>query len=604
MNTLKPESAWMTNYNDVTPGSLADYVALTSGQFAPCQTGGPCGAQNVPSIFSQLGDGAWKDWNESMPSNCYPTVAGSESTLNAYKQGHNPALYYAGLPCSTYDVPAGTTGPDDMSYFNNALAAGNVPEYNLVSPNLCEDSYHSCNGVNIITEYDNFLKKEIPLIEASPAFGSNGVIFATYDEGYVPTHNPNTMMDVIGPQVQVGTYAGDYDHYSTLATIEQGLGLPCLANACTASALSVFGNVPPPPSVSISQPAADSTVAGTVTVSGTAAETGATISQVQVSVDGGTPVTATGTTSWSTSIDTTALADGTHTITATATAVGGGTAAASEQVTVQNGVPSPQVSITQPANNSTVSGTLTVSGTASASAGIASVQVSVDSGAQQAATGTTNWTASIDTSALTNGTHMINVQATDIDGNVGTASVTVTVSNTSTVTSCPATPAGTTELSGNLSLETSQTGWTGIYNSNSVPARVKPAGGSYDGSWALQVAPKNAGAAGVNNANPIWVPGAPGAATTAGHVYTGSAFVAASATGEKVTLVVRETTPQGTSVSSHATTVTLGDTGWHQITSAYTAKATGDLIRYSLYASNFASSGQHFLADCMSLQTP
>jgi hypothetical protein len=511
MNTLKPESAWMTNYNDVTPGSLADYVALTSGQFAPCQTGGPCGTQNVPSIFSQLGDGAWKDWNESMPANCYPTVAGSESTLNAYKQGHNPALYYTGLPCSTYDVPAGTTGPDDMSYFNDALAAGTVPEYNLVSPNLCEDSYHSCNGANIITEYDNFLKKEIPLIEASPAFGSNGVIFATYDEGYVPTRNPNTMMDVIGPQVQAGTYAGDYDHYSTLATIEQGLGLPCLANACTASALPVFGNVPQSPSVSITQPAAGSTVSGAVTVSGTAAETGAPISQVQVSVDGGTPVTATGTTSWSTSIDTTALADGTHTI---------------------------------------------------------------------------------------------NVQATDTDGNVGTASVTVTVSNTSTVTSCPATPAGTTELSGNLSLETSQAGWTGAYNSNSVPTRVNPAGGSYDGAWALQVAPKKAGAAGVNNASPIWVPGAPGAATTAGHVYVGSAFVAASTTGEKITLLVRETTPKGTAVSSHATTVTLSGTSWHQITSAYTAKATGDLIRYSLYASNFASSGQHFLADCMSLQTP
>jgi phosphatidylinositol-3-phosphatase len=510
MNTLKPESAWMTDYNDVTPGSLADYVALTSGQFAPCQTGGPCGTQNVPSIFSQLGDGAWKDWNESMPSNCYPTVAGSESALNAYKQGHNPALYYAGLPCSTYDVPAGTTGPDDMSYFNDALAAGTVPEYNLISPNLCEDSYHSCNGANIITEYDNFLKKEIPLIEASPAFGSNGVIFATYDEGYVPTHNPNTMMDVVGPQVQVGTYSGDYDHYSTLATIEQGLGLPCLANACTASALPVFGNVPQ----------------------------------------------------------------------------------------------SPSVSITQPANNSTVSGTLTVSGTASAGAGIASVQVSVDGGAPQAATGTTNWTASIDTSALTNGTHTISVQATDTDRNVGTASVTVAVSNTSTVTSCPATPAGTAELSGNLSLETSQTGWTGVYNSNSVPARVKPAGGSYDGAWALQVAPKKAGAAGVNNASPIWVPGAPGAATTAGHVYTGSAFVAASTTGEKITLLVRETTPKGTAVSSHATTVTLSGTGWHQITSAYTAKATGDQIRYSLYASNFASSGQHFLADCLSLQTP
>lgn len=604
MNTLKPTSAWMTDYNDVTPGSLADYVALTSGQYAPCQTSGPCGAQNVPSIFSQLGDGAWKDWNESMPSNCYPTVAGSESTLNAYKQGHNPVLYYAGLPCSTYDVPAGTTGPDDMSYFNDALAAGAVPEYNLITPNLCEDSYHSCNGANIITEYDNFLKKEIPLIEASPAFGSNGVIFATYDEGYVPTRNPNTMMDVIGPQVQVGTYSGDYDHYSTLATIEQGLGLPCLANACTASILPVFGNVPPSPSVSIAQPAAGSTVSGTVTVSGTAAETGATISQVQVSVDGGTPVTATGTTSWSTSIDTTALADGTHTITATATDSNGGTGTASETVTVHNAVPSPQVSITQPANNSTVSGTLTVSGTAADSAGISQVQVSIDNGTPQVATGTASWTASIDTTALTNGTHTINVQATDADGNVGTASVMVTVNNASTVTSCPATPAGTTELSGNLSLETSQSGWTGIYNSNSVPTRIEPAGGSYDGSWALQVAPKAAGVAGVNNANPFWVPGAPGLATKAGRVYTGSAFVEASVPGEKISLLVREATPKGTSVASHTTTVTLSDTKWHQITSAYTAKGTGDVIRYSLYVSNFASSGQHFLADCMSLQTP
>lgn len=91
------------------------------------------------------------------------------------------------------------------------------------------------------TEYDNFLKKEIPLIEGSPAFGSTGVIFVTYDEGYRPTSDPNTMMVVIGPQVQAGIYSGYFDHYSTVATIEQGLGLPCLAHACTASTLPGFG---------------------------------------------------------------------------------------------------------------------------------------------------------------------------------------------------------------------------------------------------------------------------------------------------------------------------------------------------------------------------
>src|SRR5579863_8175941 len=308
-----------------------------------------------------------------MPSNCYPNLAGSDSALNPYKPGHNPALYYAGLPCSTYDVPAGTTGPDDMSSLNNALAAGAVPEYNFITPNMCEDAYDSCNGANQITEYDNFLAREIPLIEASPAFGSNGVIFVTYDEGYTKTKDPNTMMAVIGPQVQAGTYTGSFNHYSTLATIEQGLGLPCLANACTASTFPIFGGVTLSPSVSITQPGNGSTVSGTMTVAGTAtAQCSASISQVQVSVDNGTPQTATGTTSWSASIDTTSLANGTHTVTATATDSNNLTATASITITVQNG------------------------------------------GA-----------------------------------------------------SCPAPPSGASELSGNVSVESSQTGWTGKYNSNS-----------------------------------------------------------------------------------------------------------------------------------------
>jgi hypothetical protein len=503
MNTLKPASAWFTDYNDVAKGSLADYVALTSGQYASCQTSGPCGSFNVPSIFSQMGDGAWQDWNESMPSNCYKSDAGALSTLNAYQAGHNPALWYAGLPCSTYDVPAGTTGPDDMSYFNAALAAGTVPKYNFITPNNCEDSHNSCNGANIVTEYDNFLKKEIPLIEASPAFGSDGVIFVTYDEGYRQQNDTNTMMAVVGPQVQAGTYTGHYDHYSTVATIEQGLGLSCLANACTANALPVSGNELLPPSVSITQPAGGSTVSGTVTVAGTAAaQGGASISQVQVSVDNGTPQTAVGTTNWSASIDTTSLADGTHTITAT---------------------------------------------------------------------------------------------ATDSNNLTATASITINVRNGST--SCPAPPSGATELSGNVSVESSQTGWTGKYNSKSVSTRVEPAGGSYDGLWALQVAPASgtSGIAGVSNANPMWVTN-----TAAGQVYEGSVFVNPSAAGEKVSLVVKETTSGGTSVGSHVTTITTAS-GWQQITSTYTAKNSGDYIRYSLYASNFSSSSQNFLADCLSL---
>jgi len=267
-------------------------------------------------------------------------------------------------------------------------------------------------------------------------------------------------------------------------------------------------------------------------------------------------------------------------------------------------VPAVSVSISQPASNSTVSGTVTVSGTAAATAGVAQVQVSVDNGTPHVANGTTNWTASINTTTLANGSHTISAQATDANGNTATAAVTVTVSN-GISTSCPATSPGATELSANLSLESSQTGWTGIYNANSNVGRVEPSGGSYDGLWALQVTVRaGAGAAGVNNANPLWVPGPPGTATAVGQVFTGSAFVQASTPGEQISLLLRETTPSGNGIGYHTTTVTLGDTGWHQITSSYTAAGNGDLIRYSLYAANLASASQYFLADCLSLQTP
>lgn len=268
---------------------------------------------------------------------------------------------------------------------------------------------------------------------------------------------------------------------------------------------------------------------------------------------------------------------------------------------------SPAVTISQPASGSTVSGTITVSGTAQAqgSAGVAQVEVSVDNGTSQLATGTSSWTATIDTTALTNGAHTITARATDTNGSAGTAGLAVTVNNVGT-TACPAVPPGATELSGNVSLESSQSGWTGDYNANSVPYRMEPAGGSYDGLWALQVALSSgtSGVAGVTNNYPLWVPGPPGAATTAGQMYTGSAFVKANTAGEKISLTVKEQTTSGTVVSSHTTTITLSDTSWHQISSTYTAKATGNAIHYILYASNLASTAQSFLADCLSLQTP
>jgi hypothetical protein len=163
-----------------------------------------------------------------------------------------------------------------------------------------------------------------------------------------------------------------------------------------------------------------------------------------------------------------------------------------------------------------------------------------------------------------------------------------------------------TELSANVSLEANQSGWTGIYTTTSTVKRIQPAGGSYDGSWALQVAPKSgsSGAAGVNNAAPAWVPGSPGRATVAGGRYTADVMVRAGVPGETLTVLVRETTPAAAGVGYASMSASEPDTAWHALSTTYTAKNAGDILHVSVYASNLASAGQYFQADCLSLQTP
>ncbi len=69
------------------------------------------------------------------------------------------------------------------------------------------------------------------------------------------------------------------------------------------------------PSVSISSPANGATVSGTTTVSGVASD-GLAITSVQVSVDGGAFANASGTSSWSFSLNTNSLSNGPHTLSA------------------------------------------------------------------------------------------------------------------------------------------------------------------------------------------------------------------------------------------------------------------------------------------------
>lgn len=193
---------------------------------------------------------------------------------------------------------------------------------------------------------------------------------------------------------------------------------------------------PPPadtiaPDVRWSTPADGATVSGSLSLTGTASDDTA-VAAVEVRVDGGAPVAASGTSAWSLTVDTRGLADGAHTATARATDTSGNSATATVGFTVANGgadTTAPTVSISTPGPGATVAGTVGVAGTAADGVGVTLVEVRVGSGPYQPAAGTTAWTRSVDTTGLADGAHTLTARVHDAAGNTSSTSVAVTVAN-------------------------------------------------------------------------------------------------------------------------------------------------------------------------------
>ena len=129
----------------------------------------------------------------------------------------------------------------------------------------------------------------------------------------------------------------------------------------------------------------------------------------------------------------------------------------------------PTTSVTAPAGGSTVSGTVTVTASASDNVGVTKVELYVD-GALLASGTTSPFSASWNTTGAANGSHALTSKAYDAAGNVGTsAAVAVTVSN-GAVTNPVVNPGFET---GTLS------GWTAT---GIAAARLFPHSGTYSGS--------------------------------------------------------------------------------------------------------------------------
>ncbi len=257
IGSLKPAGAWLTTYHGLHDGSTSDYIGMTSGQYTRCDVndGAPWHChQNIDNLFHQLDNAgvSWTEWNQSMTNPCGLLDSGSDWSQNVYAAHHDPAVYYDNVEgpdgawvnqhvvpspeCVGNVVTMGTTAPYDTSAFDQALSTGQVSTFNFVIPNDCASGHDHCDSSNRFGQFDAFLRSEIPKIEASPAFGTDGLIIVTYDEGSDASPRGPVPFLAIGPHVASGVYAaGAFNHYALLRTLEDGYGLGrYLGHAATA----------------------------------------------------------------------------------------------------------------------------------------------------------------------------------------------------------------------------------------------------------------------------------------------------------------------------------------------------------------------------------
>jgi len=257
MGTIKPNAAWLTQYYAATHWSQANYVALISGQFTECEQkdGGVLCHQNVDNLFHQLDSAhlTWKTWLEGGAAKCDTGSGGTCSSetacpLTGFYTTGNPGILFDDIEgpngvwsatnpseeCLQNDIPAGDQR-DPMGFFHQALAAGQVANFNMIIPNGCEDGESNCPPIyNRYTQFDAFLAREVPLIEHSPAFGADDVIIVVYDEderagGLAPKNGfgsgGRVVCAILSPLAVPGSFDGVFYHYSLLRTLEDGFGL-------------------------------------------------------------------------------------------------------------------------------------------------------------------------------------------------------------------------------------------------------------------------------------------------------------------------------------------------------------------------------------------
>jgi phosphatidylinositol-3-phosphatase len=209
--------------------SEANYLWMASGQnFDVLDDQDPIGHHlaSTSHIADQIESAGltWKTYQEAMGEPC------GLKSHGRYAAKHNPFVFFDDINgwdgtqfqfsqrCVDHVV--------DYSQLDKDIAAGTVPDYVFITPDLDNDMHDGSIG-----QADKWLEREVGKIMESDAYKKGGVIFLFGDEGggYPASDDPPFI--IISDMVKKGFVSKvDYDTSSYLKTVESLLGLahlPC-----------------------------------------------------------------------------------------------------------------------------------------------------------------------------------------------------------------------------------------------------------------------------------------------------------------------------------------------------------------------------------------
>ena len=229
LNSVLARYGTSTNYRALVHGSQPNYIALFSGGLQGVKGNEVVSipARNIADQIEAAGK-TWRVFAQNVPPNCYTgsTASGGPDGAGTYARKHEPAISFS-------DIAKSPSRCGNISNFTSF--APMAADFEFIVPNLESDMH---NGTT--KQGDDFLRGFVPRILATPAWRAGSPLFITWDEGKATGDN-RIVTFVIASTVPAGFQSSvPHTHYSLLHTIQELLGLPCLAQSCHANTLAEF----------------------------------------------------------------------------------------------------------------------------------------------------------------------------------------------------------------------------------------------------------------------------------------------------------------------------------------------------------------------------